>query len=150
MFCSVSTIRQQTLEEIATKKEQSWVLSTYQVLFSNPCCCSLYLWEMFWQNMELGNFTSPASRGVSERLIAVNKTAIYSRTEHDENQDTDVCELPLVSQTRRWSGALVINKTFLLTQEDKHLKRGYQEPFMRGLLFQSNFPWGYRKSSVHW
>lgn len=90
--------------------------------------------------MELGNFTSPANRGVSERLIAVNKTGIYSRAEHDENQDTDVCELPLVSQTRRWSGALLINKTCLLIQEDKHLKRGYQKPLMNGLFFQSNFP----------
>lgn len=90
--------------------------------------------------MELGNFTSPANRGVSERPIAVNKTGIYSRAEHDENQDTELCELHLVSRIRRWSGALLINKTFLLIQEDKHLKRGYQEPLRSSLFFQSNFP----------
>lgn len=33
--------------------------------------------------------------------MAVNKTDICSRTKHDENRDTDVRELPLVSQTRR-------------------------------------------------
>lgn len=136
----MSAIRQQTLEQIATKNEQSWVLSTYQVVFSNPCCCSLYLWEIFRQKMELGNCTSSANRGVSERLIAVNKTGIYSRAEHDENHDTEVCELPLVSGTRRWSGALLINKTCLLIQGDKHFKRGYQEPLMSSLFFQSNFP----------
>jgi len=39
---------------------------------------------MLLQKIELGSFTSPANREISERLIAVNKTDIYSRTKHDE------------------------------------------------------------------
>jgi len=57
---------------------------------------------MILQSRELENFTSPANRGVSEGLIAVNKTEVYSRRKHDENRDTDVCKLPFVSQRRRY------------------------------------------------
>lgn len=52
LFCSLSTIRQQTLEQITTKNEQSWVLSTYQVLFPIPAAvhyisrrCSYKKWS---------------------------------------------------------------------------------------------------------
>lgn len=100
LFCSLSAIRQQTLQQITTKNEQSWVLSTYRVLFPVPAAIHYISGGCFYKKIELGNFMSPANKGVSERLISVNKTDIYSRTKHDENRDTDVSELPLVSPTR--------------------------------------------------